>query len=234
MANYSIAGLTVKILSRYDHLPRLCAAFLCSEDALPDITVCVTDEDILAERQACPGAFSDGYIESVCAYRKLCLQMPEFGGMFLHCSFIRAEEKGIAFLAASGTGKTTHTALWQQLLGEKVTVINGDKPILRQKDGLFFGYGTPWAGKEGVYAKDSAALTDLCFLERSEVNTCTPLTREEALRRIVHQVIFPEDAAGTTKTLQLLDALLKGCRLWLIRCNMDLQAAQVAYDTICK
>ena len=233
MANYAIADLCVDIRSRYEHLPRLCRSFLGDPSAKADITVTVSDSDIQKERIAAEKDFSDGYIESICAYRKLCLQMPKFGGMFLHCSLIRVHDRGIAFLAVSGTGKTTHTALWQQLLGDKMTVINGDKPILRRIDDVFYGYGTPWAGKEGVYEKDRVAITDLCFLERAEENACTPLTPEEGLHKIVHQVIFPEDAAGTEKTLELLDGLLRKCRLWRIRCNMDLSAAETAYHTIC-
>lgn len=233
MANYGIADLCVDIRSRYEYLPRLCKAFLADPSAAPDITVAVSESDIQKERESAIKDFSDGYIESICAYRKLCLQMPKFGGMFLHSSLIRVGERGIAFLAVSGTGKTTHTALWQQLLQEKMTVINGDKPILRCIDGVFYGYGTPWAGKEGVYEMDRVAVTDLCFLERSEENTCAPLSPEEGLHRIVHQVIFPEDAAGTEKTLELLDGLLRKCRLWRIRCNMDISAAETAYHTIC-
>ena len=234
MANYGIADLTVDIQSRYEYLPRLCRAFLADPNDTADITVAVSPSDIENERKSVDKDFSDGYIESICAYRKLCLQMPRFQGMFLHCSLIRAAGRGIAFLAVSGTGKTTHTALWQQLLGEKMTVINGDKPILRCLNGTFYGYGTPWAGKEGIYQKDRVAVTDLCFLERGEENSCVPLSPEESLQKIVHQVIFPEDAAGTEKTLELLDGLLRTCRLWRIRCNMDISAAETAFHTICK
>ncbi len=234
MANYLLAGLVVDIQNRYPYLEKQCSPFRCDDDLTPDITVRVTQTELEEEAQKVTQRFSPGYVESICIYRKLCLQMPSFGGMFLHASVVRTENRGVAFLAPSGTGKSTHTALWQTLLGDKLEVINGDKPIVRFSGDHPVAFGTPWAGKEDLYKKDNVILTDLCFLERAEENTCTPLSREDALTRIVHQVILPTQAKGAVETLDLLDRLLRYCRIWKICCNTDLSAAQIAYNTITK
>lgn len=234
MANYQLADLVVDIQNRHPFLTRQCQLFRCDDSLTPDMTLQATDEELQTEARAVGDRFSKGYIESICIYRKLCLQMPQFQGLFLHSAVIRVADHGIAFLAPSGTGKTTHTALWQQLPQVEVTVVNGDKPIVRLYDGVAMAYGTPWAGKENLYRKESVRLTDLCFLERSLDNSCTPLTPEEALRLIVHQVILPKDAANMVQTLELLDRLLRSCRLWQIRCNTDIRAAKTAYDAIMK
>lgn len=234
MANYLLAGLVVDIQNRYPYLEKQCHPFRCGDDRIPDISLQVTETELEAELQKLDHRFSPGYVESICIYRKLCLQMLGFGGMFLHCSVIRVADHGIAFLAPSGTGKTTHTTLWQQLLGDAMDVINGDKPIVRFTTGQPEAFGTPWAGKEDLYTMGSVILTDLCFLERAEENSCTHLTPEEALHPIVHQLILPTDACGAEETLTLLDQLLRSCRLWKIRCNMDPDAAKVAYNTIIK
>ena len=42
---------------------------------------------------------------------------------------ISFDGQGIAFAAPSGTGKTTHIKLWQRLYGDRVEIINGDKPL---------------------------------------------------------------------------------------------------------
>lgn len=230
MAIYEFAGTVVEIRNRYPFLEKQCRSFLSC--AMPSITIEVSPEEIRQELEKVGKNFSPGYAESICAYRKLCLEMPKFGGLFLHASVIRVEDRGIAFLAPSGTGKTTHTGLWQALLGDKLTVINGDKPIVRLTDSGPVAYGTPWAGKEGLYEKDSVSLTDLCFLERSEENSCTPLSPEQALTKIVHQVILPGQAQTALQTLDLLDRLLRSCRLWQIRCNIHPDAANCAYETI--
>lgn len=234
MANYQLAGLVVNIQNRYPFLEKQCAPFRCSDDLTPNITVQVSTEDLQKEDRDTGHRFSPGYIESICIYRKLCLEMPRFQGLFLHSSVIRVADRGIAFLAPSGTGKTTHTALWQQLPDLEVAVVNGDKPILRLTDGVPVAYGTPWAGKENLYRKETVVLTDLCFLERSPENSCTPLSQQEALNAIVHQLILPKDAADMVLTLDLLDQLLRSCRLWKIRCNTEPDAAKVASETILK
>ena len=234
MANYFLAGLVVDIQNRYCYLENQCRPFRCEDSLTPDITVRVNREDLEQEMEKLDRRHSPGYVESICLYRKLCLQMPAFSGLFLHSSVIRTGEQGIAFLAPSGTGKTTHTVLWQQLLGDKMQVINGDKPIVRFRTEKPEAFGTPWAGKEGLYQKDSVILTDLCFLEQATENTCAPLSREEALQKIVYQVILPTDLQGAVETLDLLDRLLRSCRLWKISCNTELAAAEIAYNTIIK
>ncbi len=234
MANYLLAGLVVDIRNRYPYLEKQCAPFRCDDSLTPLLTLAVTEEELGKEAENADDRFSPGYVESICIYRKLCLQMPAYKGLFVHSSVIRVGDRGIAFLAPSGTGKTTHTALWQRLLGEKAEVINGDKPIVRFLEDTPVAFGTPWAGKEGLYKKDSVALTDLCFLEQSEENACVPLSPGDALPDMLQQVILPKQAQGAMETLDLLDRLLRACRIWKISCNTELSAAEIAYNTITK
>jgi hypothetical protein len=49
---------------------------------------------------------------------------------------------------------------------------------------------------------------------------------------IFNQVLIPRNAGGAVVTLGLIDRLLKQCKLWKIKCNMDISAAEVAYKTI--
>lgn len=56
----------------------------------------------------------------------------------------------ILFTAPSGTGKSTHTRMWQECFGERVTVINDDKPLIKINDSEAVIYGTPWCGKHGI------------------------------------------------------------------------------------
>lgn len=232
MGKYLIADLVIEIKNKYNYLAAQCAQYKCSEDAPADISVQVTAEEINRERLRSEYDFSDGYLESICAYRALCFALPRYNAMLLHASTISVKNKGVAFLARSGVGKTTHTFLWRKLLGDSLTVINGDKPILRFFDGAPYVYGTPWAGKEKLQTNARAELTDLCFIERSKTNYVEKLTADGCLDRIMSQVLLPSDAQSLTKTLELTDMLLNRCNLWLIHCNTDSDAAKTAYSTI--
>ena len=66
-----------------------------------------------------------------CGFRALAEQLPAFDAFVLHSACFDVDGVGVAFAAHSGTGKTTHMMLWQQLLGDRMTIVNGDKPIVR-------------------------------------------------------------------------------------------------------
>lgn len=233
MALYKFADLIVELKNEYDFLAKQCAEYQYTADASAELTVCVTDEDIRREQNFSPeNRHTAGYLESICAYRKLCMELPEYDGFLLHGSVIDCEGKGIAFLARSGVGKTTHTMLWKQIYGDRLRIINGDKPIIRFFEGVPYAYGTPWAGKEKFQCNDRVPLTDLCFIERSTENQVIQIQPQECLNALMQQILIPSDPLMAMKTLQLLDQLLSVCRVWIIRCNISQDAAILAHDTI--
>ncbi len=156
--------------------------------------------------------------------------------IFLHSSLVSVNGVGVAFTALSGTGKTTHTLLWQQLLTDKMEIINGDKPIIRFLDEIStpYGYGTPWCGKEGLNKNTKVPLKHICLIERAEQNSCEKLTGKEALNFIFNQIIIPKEPLAAAKVLEILDKLLTSCEIWKIKCNMDISAAKTAFNTIFK
>jgi len=233
MALYSLADFVVDIENKYDFLTRQCVEYQYSGTAPADFTVRVTEEDIRAEQNMTPDIrYPAGYLESVCAYRKLCIELPLHDAMLMHGSVISCCGRGIAFLARSGVGKTTHTMLWKQVYGEQVRIINGDKPILRFFDDVPFAYGTPWAGKEKLQSNDRVPLTDICFIERSPDNSVFRVEPVERLDALMQQLLLPSDPAAAEKTLELTDRMLSVCNVWVIRCNISEEAAIIAYGTI--
>ena len=150
----------------------------------------------------------------------------------MHGCCIACKGHGIIFTARSGVGKTTHMRLWKQVYADEVTVINGDKPIIRFFEDGPYAYGTPWAGKEGYQVNDKVKLTDICFIERGEQNSVEKADKEQYVNFIMQQVLHPTDPLMAIKSLELLDRLLSGCNLWVIKCNISEQAAQLAHDTI--
>ena len=233
MALYKFADLIIELNNEYDFLARQCAEYRYMEDASAELTVSVTEEEIRRERNLSPEIeHSTGYLESICAYRKMCLEMPKYDAFLLHGSVIDCGGRGVAFLARSGVGKTTHTMLWKQVYEDQMRIINGDKPIIRFFDGVPYAYGTPWAGKENFQCNDRVHMTDICFIERGTENEVLQIKPEECLNAVMQQILIPSEPLAAIKTLQLLDQLLSACRLWIIRCNISREAAILAHDTI--
>ena len=232
MARYLFADFVVELQNRYPHLEEQCKYFLYQGDRETDFVISVTDEELDREAQVSQYPDSRGYLESVCAYRKLCMQIPRRDSILLHAAVIEAEGRGIAFFARSGVGKTTHTRHWIKTYFPQVNIVNGDKPIVRFFDGVPYAYGTPWAGKEGIYRLVRAPLRDLCLIERAPVNEVTPLSKEEALQLLMLQIFLPSEPESAIATLDMVEKLLESCNLWRIRCTPDREAAVVAHDTI--
>ncbi len=231
MAIYRIADLNIAIENRYEHTARQCEAYLAPPDAVPDICITATEEEI-DRSVAMQPEFSRGYHESICLYRQLCTKILHYDAMLMHAAVIEYQGYAYAFSAPSGTGKSTHIALWRKCFGEAVSIINGDKPILRRKDDCFIAYGTPWCGKEQWNRNTSAPLRAICFLERSESNHIRRLTTREAIDHIFHQLLRPKTAAEMELTLSLVDVLLRQVPIYLLGCNISREAAELSHRTL--
>ena len=223
-----IAEINIEIKNRYPYLPRFCADYLADFDT-PDMVVSIPEETIESDlEKAIFKGFSKGYVEAVSVYRAIAEELPRFDAFVFHAAVISYKGKAFAFSAPSGTGKTTHIHLWQKVFGDAVMVLNGDKPIIRIKDGVPVAYGTPWCGKEGMQKNSSAPLAALAFIERAEKNRVAPITEGEYLARVFRQVYTPENDENRLKFLDLLNTMALSVPTYLLRCNMQDDAALVA------
>ena len=227
-----IADITVEIDNKYEYVAKLCKGYTVPATETPDMRVSVTEDEIDEEIKCSEIKFDRGYTEGVCIYRNICKRMPElFGAYLLHCAVIEYNGEGYAFAAKSGTGKTTHIALWRKRFGEGVKVVNGDKPILRfLQDGRLYAYGTPWCGKEGFNRNTSIPLKAICFIERAKENSIKRISPSDALMRVFHQILSPDTVEAVDTLFPLLDRTLTQVPCYLLRCNISEEAAEVAYN----
>lgn len=230
MALYRIADFLWDIESRYDTVPRACEGYRVS-DGKADFTVRVSDEMLLAEHANMPEN-SLSYTENICVCRAVCNMASAHGAMLLHAATVMVDGKAYAFSAPSGTGKSTHIRLWRHVYGDRVAVLNGDKPLLREMDGKLIAYGTPWCGKEGWNTNAKAPLCGLCFLERGETNSIRRLASGEALDKVFRQLLKPTDAAGIAETLRLANLLLTQVPVYLLSCNISEEAARLSFGAL--
>ena len=98
----------------------------------------------------------------------------------------------------------------------------------------FSNCGTPWNGKERYGSNTCAQIKSLVFLERSLTNSITPLPNDILLSKLVNQILMPDSEKELTKTLELLDITLKNTKQYLLKCNMEPDAAICSYNEITK
>lgn len=229
----SVADFNIEIKNKFKFIEKQCEDYKADFDNA-DFVIETTDMDIESEKKRpfYQEAFKEPYLETVNVHRKLCFMLPEKDAIMLHSAAFSMGDRTIALVANSGVGKTTHMMHYKELFGDKVTIINGDKPIIRLIDSELFIYGTPWCGKEKMNTNTKAKLTDVCFINRSESNSTHPMKISDASSRIFSQIYLPKSKLAADNTLKMLDLILKKCNLWEINCTKDVFAAKASYATI--
>ena len=229
-----MADLVIAINNHYEYVEKMCRDYIVDsgtfEEADIDIHVEVTEEAVAAEQPNAGIQVSAGYCEAVCIYRAISGKLIAYNAFLVHGACISYGGEAILFLAKSGTGKSTHICLWKKIYGDAVSIINGDKPIVRLHNGRFYAYGTPWCGKEGWNINTSAPLRALCFIERGIDNMIEEAPGRAVMGRLCHQILMPKDKTELIRYLEMMDRLIRTTDAYIMHCNMQDEAARVACE----
>ncbi len=233
-----LAGRTFKIYPQGHYIEDYCADYIVDGDS--GIVIQTTAEDIEFEKEKSlqengysemmKQLFSDDYLETLAVYRKIASAMLDYDTLLFHGSAISVDGEGYLFAAKSGTGKSTHTRLWRELFGKRAVMVNDDKPLLKISDQGVMVCGTPWNGKHRLSTNISVPLKALCILGRDKSNHIEPIGKMDAFAMLLQQSYRPSDAEKMAKVLKLLDRLGSSVRLYSLGCNMEPEAAVVAYE----
>lgn len=228
----------IEVTSLYEEVHAYCADYRASGE--PDFAVETTRRDIEREREKSAAEdravgrrvrhFPDWYLEELAVYRKIAEKMPEYDTFLFHGPAIAVDGEGYLFTARSGTGKSTHARLWRELLGDRAVMVNDDKPLIRLTDDRAVVCGTPWDGKHRLSRNISVPLRAVCILERAKENTIREIPVSEARPMLIQQTYRPMNPAALAKTLALLDRLASAVQLYRLGCNMEREAAEVAWQ----
>ena len=174
--------------------------------------------------------FSDAYLETLAVYRKIADHLLSRDTLLFHGSVIAVDGEGYLFTAKSGTGKSTHTRLWREYFGERAVMVNDDKPLLHITDSGVTAYGTPWDGKHRLSTNTAVPLKGICVLTRDTTNHIEQAEPHDTYPMIVQQTNRSLTADGMKQTLSLIDRMLNVVPVYRLGCNMDIEAARVAYE----
>lgn len=160
------------------------------------------------------------------------LGLLKHNGFFLHASTVVVDGKAYLFSGRSGVGKSTHTRLWLDMF-PGARIINDDKPALRCIDGVWYAYGTPWCGKDGINENAKAPLAGVCFLNQADHNAIRQLPAAEAMTQLLRQTDF------WMQDLQQLDLLsahltdfLNSIPVFWLDNRPEPEAARLSYNTM--
>jgi hypothetical protein len=229
---YRIADVVVEINSIYGNIHRMSHNYQIPISK-PDIIISITPDDISFERTKILGdesEFSDGFMETLAVHRKLATQILRFNTLLFHGSAIAVDGEVYVFTARSGTGKSTHARLWRKKFGERVVMVNDDKPMLKVQNGKISVCGTPWNGKHRLDTNVELPLKAICIIYQDADNHIERISVHDALPVLWEQSYRPSDEMDMGKMLEMFGEIAENIPIYRLGCNMEDKAADVAWE----
>ena len=122
----SLAGFSIEVTATFESTAAFCRDYFTH--GKPDLSVHITPIDIAKEREYSKSEmeleglpiveFSDGYLETLALYRKIAESLSDRGVILFHGSALMMDGRAFLFTAPSGTGKSTHSAIWRRVYGD--------------------------------------------------------------------------------------------------------------------
>lgn len=225
-----IADTVFDVQNIYPYAEKAAAGYITENE--PDSIIAIEKETIEAKRASSPG-FSPAYTEWLEIYRAICIYFEERDGIMMHGAVIGYEGNAYMFTAPSGTGKTTHIMQWKACFGDKVSIINGDKPIIRFINGQYIVYGTPWCGKERYNVNTKMPLKGIAILSRANENTISRVEPASVLPALLRQVYIHKSVRCASNAMDFIDKMFTSVPIYSLKCNISTDAANTAHNAMC-
>lgn len=158
------------------------------------------------------------------AYHKLIL---------VHASVPMIDGRAYLFQGKSGTGKSTHSSLWQQHI-DGASLLNDDNPAVRiAEDGQVYTYGTPWSGKTPCYRNLRVATGGCLRLQQAPHNRIRRLPPLEAFASLLSSCsVMVWDKENYNAICDTVAEIVKVVPSFHLECLPDAEAARLSHSTM--
>lgn len=151
----------------------------------------------------------------------------------IHSSAVVLGGRAFLFLGSSGTGKSTHSALWlRNFPGARL--LNDDNPAIRIEEGRVMAYGTPWSGKTPCYLNEGWPVGGIVRLRQAPCNKFTECADIDAFVNILPSCSAVRgDSLLQTRLHDNIAEICAGTRSGVLECRPDDEAAILCERNIC-
>lgn len=229
-----IAKLLVQVNNHYELIRQHCQPYLVEPYREPDLVMEADEKEIAFGKawflQHEHTEITDAESEFSRAPFSIYSKLPAFGAMWLHSVLLEMDGEGYAITAPSGYGKSTQGQLWLKAFPDRARIINGDNPIVRKEGEGFVAYGTPFCGKEGYQVNIGVPLKGFCYLKHGETNSIRRMDSTVAFAQLLREYQCRFTPQNQEKYMELLQHFAEKVPIYVLTCNMDAEAAVVAYE----
>lgn len=153
------------------------------------------------------------------------------GGVFLHAACVAHKGRAIIFTAPSGGGKSTQAELWRKVRGAQI--VNGDRTLLRKRDGIWYAFGSPYCGTSGICLNEMYPVQALVLLGKSSRNAVRPAVGREALAALLGGFTYDAwDGEQTRQILSLAEEVMRELPVLRLDCLPDESAVKELEDAL--
>lgn len=154
------------------------------------------------------------------------------GILLIHASLVRHRGRGYAFIAKSGTGKSTQVSNWLRYIPD-CDLMNDDNPIVRVVGDETFIYGSPWSGKTPCYRNVKAPLGAITRIDRAEKNSVERLVPVEAFASLLPSCSSMKwDSKIYDGICSTVARVVETTGIYTLHCLPDRESAEVCRATI--
>lgn len=151
--------------------------------------------------------------------------------MILHASLLETEYGGILFVGPSGVGKSTQAKLWEQ--NNKGEIINGDRPILGKVSGVWYGWGSPYAGSSIYHKAQKISVSAIVFLKQGKDNHMEKILPSGAFRNLyMHTTNNLWNRECVNKVIDMIHILSNEIAAYELTCTPDKEAVGVVENCL--
>lgn len=152
--------------------------------------------------------------------------------LLIHASLVRQGEYGYAFIAKSGTGKSTQVSMWLRYL-PGCDLMNDDNPIIRIVEGKPFIYGSPWSGKTPCYRNVKARLGAITRIDRAMTNSIEKLSPIEAFTSFLPSCSTMKwDSDIYNNICDTITKVVETTGIYILHCLPNREAAEICNQEI--
>lgn len=156
------------------------------------------------------------------------------GTLLIHSAAVVEGGKAYLFQGKSGTGKSTHAALWMRNIAG-AELLNDDHPVIRfAPDGVAMAYGSPWSGKTDCYRNLSAPVGAFVRIVRGKENVLEilqPLKAYASLTASVFYLPFLSEEVRETRH-RVIERLVESVQCCEMHCRPDREAALTCHHSL--
>lgn len=154
------------------------------------------------------------------------------GTLLIHASLIRKDGVAYAFIAKSGTGKSTQTGNWLKMIPE-CDLMNDDNPVVRMVDGKAMIYGSPWSGKTPCYRQVKAPLGAVSLISRDTTNWVEKVSPIKAFKELISSCSAMKwDKKTFRGVCDTVSAVVASTGNYTLHCTKEPESAIVCYEGI--